>query len=126
MRDLLPAEEQTFRSPIPTRPFSSDEFMPASQSEKQREFGARIRQYGEELAAHGGLSRRCFFRTAAGEIPLKFGVNNGHGDLGQIFAQTTMAEPRLAAALMGILMRGLGPERILRATDAVWTGSPQW
>jgi len=54
------------------------------------------------------------------------GVNNVYGDLGQIFAQTTMAEPRLAAALMAILMRGLGPERIVWGTDAVWTGSPQW
>jgi uncharacterized protein len=60
------------------------------------------------------------------EIPAKFGVNNVYGDLGQIFAQTTMAEPRLAAALMGILVRGLGPERVVWGTDAVWTGSPQW
>jgi predicted TIM-barrel fold metal-dependent hydrolase len=60
------------------------------------------------------------------DIPGKFGVNNVYGDLGQIFAQTTMAEPRLAAALMGILVRGLGHERVVWGTDAVWTGSPQW
>jgi hypothetical protein len=49
-----------------------------------------------------------------------------YGDLGQIFAQTTMAEPRLCAAMLGILVRGLGAERVVWGTDAVWTGSPQW
>ena len=60
------------------------------------------------------------------EIPEKHGVTNVYGDLGQLFAWTSVAEPRLAAALMGILVRGLGPERIVWGTDAVWTGSPQW
>jgi hypothetical protein len=27
---------------------------------------------------------------------------------------------------MGILLKGLGPERICWGTDALWTGSPQW
>lgn len=60
------------------------------------------------------------------EIPAKYGVNNVYGDLGQLFAWTSVAEPRLAAALMGILVKGLGPERIVWGTDAVWTGAPQW
>jgi len=32
----------------------------------------------------------------------KYGVNNVYGDLGQIFAWTVVAEPRLGAAVMGI------------------------
>jgi predicted TIM-barrel fold metal-dependent hydrolase len=60
------------------------------------------------------------------EIPEKYGVNNVYGDLGQLFAWTSVAEPRLAAALMGTLVKGLGPERIVWGTDAVWTGAPQW
>ncbi len=60
------------------------------------------------------------------EIPEKYGVNNVYGDLGQLFAWTSVAEPRLAAALMGILVKGLGPDRIVWGTDAVWTGAPQW
>jgi predicted TIM-barrel fold metal-dependent hydrolase len=60
------------------------------------------------------------------EIPEKFGVNNVYGDLGQLFAYTAVAQPRLAAALMGTLIRGLGPDKLLWGTDAVWTGSPQW
>jgi hypothetical protein len=43
------------------------------------------------------------------EIPEKYGVTNVYGDLGQIFAQTTVVQPRLAAALMGILVKGSAP-----------------
>jgi predicted TIM-barrel fold metal-dependent hydrolase len=60
------------------------------------------------------------------EIPEKYGVANVYGDLGQIFAQSTMANPQLCAAMMGILIRGLGADHVCWGTDAVWTGSPQW
>jgi uncharacterized protein len=60
------------------------------------------------------------------DIPAKYGVSNVYGDLGQIFAQTTVVEPRLNAALMGMLVKGLGHENVVWGTDAVWTGSPQW
>jgi uncharacterized protein len=60
------------------------------------------------------------------EIPAKYGVTNVYGDLGQLFAWSTVAEPRLAAALMGTLVKGLGADHVIWGTDAVWTGSPQW
>ncbi|WP_026871623.1 amidohydrolase family protein [Inquilinus limosus] len=60
------------------------------------------------------------------EIPEKFGVTNVYADVGQLFAQSVVAEPRLAAALMGILGRGMGYDHVVWGTDAVWTGSPQW
>jgi uncharacterized protein len=60
------------------------------------------------------------------EIPGRYGVSNVYGDLGQIFAQSTMANPRLCAAMMGILIRGLGADHVCWGTDAIWTGSPQW
>jgi hypothetical protein len=60
------------------------------------------------------------------EIPEKYGVTNVYGDLGQLFAWSTVAEPRLAAALMGTLVKGLGADHVIWGTDAVWTGSPQW
>ena len=60
------------------------------------------------------------------EIPEKFGVTNVYGDLGQVFAMSTVAQPRLAAAMMGILVKGLGADHVLWGTDAVWTGAPQW
>jgi len=64
--------------------------------------------------------------TDLAEIPAKYGVKNVYGDLGQIFAQSTVAEPRLCAAMMGQLVKGLGVDHVLWGTDAVWTGAPQW
>lgn len=60
------------------------------------------------------------------EIPEKYGVTNVYGDLGQLFAWTAVAEPRLSAALMGMLVKGLGADHVVWGTDAVWTGAPQW
>jgi predicted TIM-barrel fold metal-dependent hydrolase len=64
--------------------------------------------------------------TDLAEIPAKFGVSNVYGDLGQIFAQSTVADPRVAAVMMGQLVRGLGADHVVWGTDAIWTGSPQW
>jgi predicted TIM-barrel fold metal-dependent hydrolase len=60
------------------------------------------------------------------EIPEKYGVTNVYGDLGQLFAFSTVVNPKLAAALMGTLVKGLGEDHVIWGTDAVWTGSPQW
>lgn len=64
--------------------------------------------------------------TDLAEIPARHGVTNVHADLGQIFAQTLIAQPRLCAAIMGQLIKGLGVDHVCWGTDAVWTGSPQW
>lgn len=64
--------------------------------------------------------------TDLAEIPEKHGVTNVYGDLGQIFAQTLVAQPRMCAAIMGTLVKGLGADHVCWGTDAVWTGSPQW
>jgi predicted TIM-barrel fold metal-dependent hydrolase len=60
------------------------------------------------------------------EIPEKFGVQNVYGDLGQVFATTIVSQPKLCAGIMGTLLKGLGPQRVVWGTDAVWTGAPQW
>lgn len=64
--------------------------------------------------------------TDLADIPAGHGVSNVYADLGQIFAQTLIAQPRMCAAIMGTLIRGLGHDRVCWGTDAVWTGSPQW
>lgn len=64
--------------------------------------------------------------TDLAEIPERHGVSNVYGDLGQVFAQTLIAQPRMCAAIMGALIRGLGADHVCWGTDAVWTGSPQW
>src|SRR6516162_5404824 len=69
---------------------------------------------------------RSSWTSDLAEIPEKYGVTNVYGDLGQIFAWTAVAQPRLAAALMGMLVKGLGSDRIVWGTATVWTGAPQW
>ncbi|HJX21886.1 MAG TPA: hypothetical protein VJ454_12905, partial [Steroidobacteraceae bacterium] len=45
------------------------------------------------------------------DIPEKYGVSNVYADVGQLFAQSVVAEPLLGAALMGIMGKGLGYDR---------------
>jgi predicted TIM-barrel fold metal-dependent hydrolase len=69
---------------------------------------------------------RISWVTDLSEIPAKYGVTNVYADLGQLFAYSVVVQPRLASALMGTLIRGLGADHVCWGTDAVWTGSPQW
>ncbi len=71
-------------------------------------------------------SGRIDWVTDLAEIPEKFGVDNVYGELGTCFANTCVTHPRLAAALMGTLIRGLGSDKVVWGTDSVWYGSPQW
>jgi predicted TIM-barrel fold metal-dependent hydrolase len=71
-------------------------------------------------------SGRIDWVTDLAEIPAKAGVSNVYADVGQLFAQTTIAEPRLAAVMMGQLVAGLGADHVCWGTDAIWTGAPQW
>ena len=80
----------------------------------------------EEALAQFEKTGRIEWVSDLAEIPQKYGVRNVYGDLGQVFAMTAVAQPRLCAAIMGILIKGLGPDRVVWGSDAVWTGSPQW
>jgi predicted TIM-barrel fold metal-dependent hydrolase len=64
--------------------------------------------------------------TDLAEIPQKFGVKNVYAELGTVMANTAVTHPRLAAALLGTLIKGMGVEHVLWGTDSVWYGSPQW
>jgi hypothetical protein len=56
----------------------------------------------------------------------KYGLNNVYGELGTTFATSAVANPRMAAAVVGTLVNGLGADRVVWGTDSVWYGSPQW
>jgi hypothetical protein len=60
------------------------------------------------------------------EIPAKHGVTNVYAELGATFANSCVTHPRYCAALLGILIRGLGVDHVVWGTDSVWWGSPQW
>jgi hypothetical protein len=80
----------------------------------------------EDAWAEFERTGRIAWTSDLADIPAKYGVSNVYGDLGQLFAMTAVVEPRLCAALMGILVKGLGADHVVWGTDALWTGSPQW
>jgi predicted TIM-barrel fold metal-dependent hydrolase len=80
----------------------------------------------EDAWAQFERTGRLEWTSDLAEIPAKYGVSNVYGDLGQLFAMTAVVEPRLCAALMGMLVKGLGADHVIWGTDALWTGSPQW
>jgi predicted TIM-barrel fold metal-dependent hydrolase len=80
----------------------------------------------EDAWAEFERTGRIAWTSDLADIPAKYGVTNVYGDLGQLFAMTAVVEPRLCAALMGILIKGLGADHVVWGTDALWTGAPQW
>jgi predicted TIM-barrel fold metal-dependent hydrolase len=80
----------------------------------------------EDTYAEFDKTGRIKWATDLGEIPAKHGVKNVYGELGTCFANSAVANPKLAAALVGTLIRGLGVDHVLWGTDSVWYGSPQW
>ena len=60
------------------------------------------------------------------DIPGKHGVTNVYADIGASFAACCVTEPNTAAAMMGILLKGMGKDHVIWGTDSIWFGSPQW
>src|SRR5437773_12546341 len=78
---LLPAETHAFAGPIPTQSVSSDEFLPAPQTQRQRQVEARIRAMGDALAKKHGMTRRRFLTTASGMAAAFLAMNEVYGPL---------------------------------------------
>jgi predicted TIM-barrel fold metal-dependent hydrolase len=87
-----------------------------------RHLGGQPSDGMEEWERAGRLS----WLSDLADIPGRHGVTNVYGDLGAIFAWTVIAQPRLAAAMLGTLIKGLGADHVIWGTDSIWTGSPQW
>src|SRR5512132_94400 len=81
LRALAPAETTAFPGPIPTQCVSSDEFMPAPQTQTQRRLEARIKELGGELGRRQGLTRRQFLATASGMAAAFVAMNEVYGPL---------------------------------------------
>ena len=80
----------------------------------------------EDAWAQFEKTGRIEWVTDLSEIPEKHGVKNVYADVGQLFAQSTIADPRVSAVMVGQLVKGLGADHVCWGTDAIWTGSPQW
>lgn len=80
----------------------------------------------DESLAQFDATGRMDWVTDLAEIPAKHGVTNVYAEVGTSFATSAVTHPRHAAALLGTLVKGMGPEHVLWGTDSVWYGSPQW
>jgi len=80
----------------------------------------------EDAWAQFEQTGRIEWITDLSEIPAKHGVKNVYADVGQLFAQSTIADPRVSAVMIGQLIKGMGSDHVCWGTDAIWTGSPQW
>ena len=80
----------------------------------------------EENLADFEKTGRMDWVTDLAEIPEKYGVTNLYGEIGTSFASSVVTHPRHAAAMMGILIKGMGQDHVVWGSDSVWYGSPQW
>ena len=76
---LMPAEMLPHTTPIPTQIVSSDEYIPAPQSERQKEVEARLLAMSEEIGTRQGMDRRTFFQSAAGMAAAFVAMNDTFG-----------------------------------------------
>jgi len=92
-------------------------------------YHSALRAFLEDPAAElGEFERTGYIRWVSdlAAIPGKHGVSNVYADLGTCFAISAVTNPRFCAAMMGVLIKGLGQDHIFWGTDSVWYGSPQW
>src|SRR3712207_58417 len=95
LKEVLPAETSIFPSPIPVQNVASDEYMPCPQTEKQREFESRVKEYGAELAKKHNMTRRAFFKTASGMAAAFLAMNDTYGPLFGV-SRAEAATPEMA------------------------------
>ena len=134
--------ESAFASPIPVRPVSSDEFMPAMQSPRQALFEKHVKAIGSELAKKQGLSRRKFFQTPAGMAAAFMAMNETFGTIFGVHdaeAQTPALANERAKALSGQFIMDMHTHFLRPGTRimgfvaqrsampwAAWAGTQRW
>jgi hypothetical protein len=95
LAQTLPAESSSFASPVPAQIVSNDEYMPSPQTAKQKEYEARIKALGSELAKKQGTTRRAFFKTAAGMAASYLAMNDTYGPVFGV-SRAEAATPEMA------------------------------
>jgi uncharacterized protein len=90
-------EAEPFRSPVPTRMISNGEYMPAPQTEKQKQVEARIAELADSASKKIGVDRRRFLTTTGGMAAALVAMNEVFGhffdvDLVEMFEPVAFAE----------------------------------
>jgi hypothetical protein len=72
-------EEGTFLSPIPTQVVSNGEYMPAPQTQKQKQVEGRIQELSETASKKLGMDRRRFLLSTGGMAAALLAMNEVFG-----------------------------------------------
>src|SRR5215813_6636257 len=72
-------EAGTFESPVPTQMISNGEYMPVSQSKKQKQVEERIKQLSEAASKKLGIDRRRFLASTGGMAAAFLAMNEVFG-----------------------------------------------
>jgi predicted TIM-barrel fold metal-dependent hydrolase len=128
-KGLLPAAD--YRSLTDWRFATVEDVGRAARDWPQLNFVVAHAAFRPLLDAAGALEEyrrtgRIPWVTDLAEIPLRYRVRNVYAELSTTFASTVVAFPELTAAILGQLVKGMGPDHVLWGTDSVWYGSPQW
>jgi predicted TIM-barrel fold metal-dependent hydrolase len=97
LAETEPAEQEEFRSPIPTRMVSNGEFNPLPQTGQQRQFEARLKDIAETNGKRLGMDRRHFLRTSCGMAAAFLALNDVFGRVFEV-SPAEAAEPAAAEA----------------------------
>ena len=83
---------------------------------------------GEPAMAEDQFNRtgRIDWVSDVADVRQRYGVSNVYAEIGACFAVVCVSPPRVAAAMLGLLIKGLGADHVLWGTDSIWFGSPQW
>jgi hypothetical protein len=79
LKNVAPAENEPFQSPVPTRMVSNGEYMPHPQTEDQRHVEYRIKELADEAAKKLGTSRRKFLMGTGGMAAAFLAMNDVYG-----------------------------------------------
>src|SRR5262249_21252382 len=79
LKALAPADQASFRSPVPTQMVSNAEFNPLPQNDAQRKVESRIKEMGEKTGKSLGLDLQRFLRTPCGMAAAFVAMNEAYG-----------------------------------------------
>ncbi len=78
-KQVDPADEVAFRSPVPTQIVSNGEYNPLPQTEDQAKVEGLIKEMGDYQAKRHGMDRRSFLATSAGMATAFLAMNKVFG-----------------------------------------------
>jgi len=81
LQEVEPAEQEKFRSPVPTQVVSNGEYNPLPQTEKQRQVEGLIKEYADKYSRHQGIDRRAFLKSASGFAAAFLAMNHVFGPI---------------------------------------------